>query len=79
MAFNLTKPIWAQIFLHDVTQESVEALIDHFTHAFVRENIAGVYDVVATFKSLTLTSFCLEKSSARKGIFLFLRNVFSVI
>ena len=48
MAFNLTKPNWAPICLHDVAQESVAALTDHFTNAFVRENIARVYDVVAT-------------------------------
>ena len=34
--------------LHDVTQESVAALTDHFADAFVRENVARVYDVVAT-------------------------------
>ena len=48
MAFSLTKPIWALICLHYVTLESVEALTDHFYNAFVRENVARVYDVVAT-------------------------------
>ena len=69
MAFYLTKPIWALICLHDVTPESVAALTDHFTHAFVRENVARVYDVVGdvmTFESLTLMPFCSEKSSVRK-------------
>ena len=56
--FYLTKPFW----------ESVSALTDHFADAFVRENFARVYDVV-TFESLTLTSFYLEKSCVRKGIF----------
>ena len=46
--FHLTKPIWALICLHDVTLENVAALTDHFANAFVRENVARVYDVVAT-------------------------------
>ena len=47
--FYLTKSIWALIFfLHDVTRESVAALTDHFADAFVRKNVAHVYDVVAT-------------------------------
>ena len=57
MAFSLTKPIWALIYLQDVTRESVAALTDHFADAIVREDVARVYDVVATFKSLTLTPF----------------------
>ena len=48
MAFSLTKPIWALICLHDVTRESVAALTDHFADAFVSENVAHVYEVVAT-------------------------------
>ena len=48
MVFSLTKPIWALICLHDVTQESVAALTDYFADAFVCENVARVYDVVAT-------------------------------
>ena len=44
----LTKPIWALICLHDVTWERVAALTDHFADAFVRENVACFYDVVAT-------------------------------
>ena len=48
MAFDLTKPIWAPICLHDDTWESAAALTDHFADAFVRENVARVYDVVAT-------------------------------
>ena len=39
-AFNLTKPIWALTCLHEVTQESLAALTDHFADAFVRENVA---------------------------------------
>ena len=34
--FYLTKPIWALICLHGVTQESIAALTDHFADAFVR-------------------------------------------
>ena len=48
MAFNLTKPIWALICLHDATLESVAALTDHFTDVFVHENVARVYVVGAT-------------------------------
>ena len=29
--------------MHDVTQESVAAISDHFADAFVRENVACVY------------------------------------
>ena len=47
MAFNLTKPNWALIYLHDITRESVAALTDHFAEDFVYENIGRVYDVVA--------------------------------
>ena len=41
MVFNLT-------FLHDVKWESVAALTHHFAHAFVRENVAPVYDALVT-------------------------------
>ena len=47
MTFNLIKPIWALICLHDFTLESVVALTDHFANALVRENVACVYDTVA--------------------------------
>ena len=69
MAFYLTKPIWARIYLHDVRRKSVA---NHFIDVFVRENVARVFDVVGdvmTFESLTMTPFCLEKSSIRKGSF----------
>ena len=46
--FELTKPIWALICLHGVTRESVAALTEHFADAFVCENTARVYDIVAT-------------------------------
>ena len=36
--FYLTKPIWALICSHDVTQESVATLTDHFADAYVCEN-----------------------------------------
>ena len=29
--------------MHDVTRENVAAVTDHFTDAFVRENVARVY------------------------------------
>ena len=48
MAFSLTKHICSLICFHDVTQESVAALTDLFTDAFIRENVAHVYDVVTT-------------------------------
>ena len=41
-------PNWAQICLHDVERESVATFADHFANAFVHENVARVYDVVAT-------------------------------
>ena len=45
MAFNLTKPTWALICMHGITQESTVALTDHFADVFVRESVARVYDV----------------------------------
>ena len=50
MAFSLTKSIWAMSCLQDVTEESVAAWAYHFADAFVRENVAHVYDVVATLR-----------------------------
>ena len=29
-AFNLTKPLWALIFLHEVTRKSIAVVTDHF-------------------------------------------------
>ena len=52
--------------------ESVVDQTDHFADAFVHENFAYSYDDM-WFESLQPTSFCLEKSSARKWIF----NVFT--
>ena len=60
------------ICMHDVTLESVAAVTDHFADAFVRKNVARVYDIVGdvmTLESLTLMPFCLEKTSVRKGSF----------
>ena len=57
--------------MHDVTLECVAAVTDHSADVFVRENVARV-DM--TFwrrndvRKLTLTPFCFEKPSARKGI-----------
>ena len=47
MPFQLTKPIWAVVCLHGITQESVVALDDQFANAFVLENVAQFYYVVA--------------------------------
>ena len=46
--FYLTKPIWALICSYDATRESVAALTDHFADAFACENVALIYDIVAT-------------------------------
>ena len=58
--------------MHDVTLECVAPVTDHFADAFVRENVARVYMTLwrrNDVRKLTLTPFCLEKSSVRKGIF----------
>ena len=58
--------------MHDVTRESFVAVTDHFAGAFVCENVARIYiwrcGNVMTYESLTMTPFCLEKSSVREGI-----------
>ena len=42
--FYLKKNLnWALICMRDVKRESVVAVTDHFTDAFVRENVARVY------------------------------------
>ena len=56
----------------DGTLECVAAVTDHFDDAFVRENVARVYMTLwrrNDVRKLTLTPFCFEKSSVRKGIF----------
>ena len=58
--------------MHDVTLEFVAAVTDHFAEAFVHENVAGVYMLLwrrNDIQKFTLTPFCFEKSSVRKGIF----------
>ena len=58
--------------MHDVTLESVAAVTDHFADAFVHGNVARVYMTLwrrNDVRSLTLTPFCFENSSVRKGIF----------
>ena len=53
-----------------------ESVTDHFTDAFVGENVARRYMTLwrrNDVRKLTLTPFCFEKSSVRKGIF----NVFA--
>ena len=59
------------ICIHDVTLESA-AVVDRFADAFVRGNVERVYMTLwrrNDFRKLTLTPFCFEKSSVRKGIF----------
>ena len=48
MGFTSQSLNWALICLHDVTRESVAALTEYFADAFVRENVARVFDVVTT-------------------------------
>ena len=70
--FYLKNPKLGLICLHDVTLENVAAVTDHFADAFVRENVARVYMTLwrrNDVRKLTLTPFCFEKSSVRKGIF----------
>ena len=58
--------------MHDVTMECVAAVTDHFADALVREKIARLYMTLwrrNDVRKLTLTPFCFEKSSVRKGIF----------
>ena len=43
MAFTWKGLNWVLICLHDVTRESVAAVIDHFADAFVLQNVAQVY------------------------------------
>ena len=58
--------------MHGVTLECVAAVTDHFADAFVRENVARVYMTLWRRNGVlkfTMTPFCFEKSSVRKGIF----------
>ena len=55
--------------MHDVTLESVAAVTDHFADAFTLHAYILSCDDRMTFESLTLTPFCFEKSTVRKGIF----------
>ena len=73
MTFTWKSLSWALICMHDVTRESFVAMTDHFTGAFVLENVACIYMTfscgdVMTFESLTMRPFCLEKSCVREGI-----------
>ena len=47
VAFSLTKPTWPCFVCIKLHGESVAALTDQFADAFVRENVACAYDVVA--------------------------------
>ena len=70
--FYLKKPELALIYMHDITLECVAAETDHFADAFVHENVAFVYMTLwrrNDVRKLTLTPFCFDKSSVRKGIF----------
>ena len=56
----------------DVTRESVAAVTGHFADAFVYEYVARVHMTLwrrNDVRKLTLTPFCFEKSSVRKGIY----------
>ena len=58
--------------MHDITLESVAAVTDDSADTFVRENVAQVYMMLwprNDVQKFTLTPFCFEKSSVRKGIF----------
>ena len=58
--------------MHEVTLECVAAVANDLADAFVRENVARVYMTLwrrNDVRKLTLTPFCFEKSSVRKGIF----------
>ena len=64
IAFNLTKPVWALICLHNATLGSDAALTDHFAYAFVCENVTfwRRYGV----RKFDAGVFYLDKSSVRK-------------
>ena len=68
--------------MHDVSLECVAALNDYFIDAFIRENVANVYMTLwgcNDVRRLTLTPFCFEKTSVRKGIFNVFSDVFSTV
>ena len=58
--------------MHDVTLESVAAVTDHFSDAFVRENVARVYMTLwrrSDVPKFDADAILFEKSSVRNGIF----------
>ena len=60
------------ICMHDVTLESVAAVTDHFTDAFVRENVARVYMTLLRrndVRKFDADAISFEKSRVRKEIF----------
>ena len=72
MDFTWKSLNWALICMHDVTLGWIAAVTDHFANAFVREDVTRVYMTLCRrndVRELTLTPFCCEKSSVRKGIF----------
>ena len=78
MAFSLTKPIWALICLHDVTLESIVALTDLFADAFVRENVARVYDVVSFYdvRKFVADAILFRKIQCKKSDILMFKRRF---
>ena len=68
--------------MHDVTQKCVAAVTDHFADALVRKTVACVNMTLRRrndVRQLTLTPFCFEQSSVRKGIFNVQANVYSAV
>ena len=58
--------------MHDITQESVAVVTDHFANAFVRENVAHVYMTLwrrNDVRKFDAGAILFEKSSVRKWIF----------
>ena len=59
--------------MHDITLECDAVVTDHFEDFFfVRKNVARLFMTFLRHndvQKLTLTPFCFEKSSVRKGIF----------
>ena len=58
--------------MHDVTRKSVAAVTDHFTDAFVRENVASVCMTLwrrNDIRKFNADAILFEKSSVRKWIF----------
>ena len=80
-AFNLTKPLWALIFLHEVTRKSIAAVTDHFVELLFSKTLYASmklwrhYDV----RKFDADAILFRKNSVRNGIFYCLRDVFSAV